>query len=101
MDASTDRRAPGLREPEFSGPGCGLSAAAYLQLAVNVADVFFYRADGHDQVLHNLLIGITGRDPPQDFQLAFAEGLNQGLRGRRGFSQSTQQVQGIEEVCRS
>ena len=56
MDASIDRRAAGLQEPELSGPGYRLGPIAHLKLAVNVVDVFFHGANCDDQVVRYLLI---------------------------------------------
>src|SRR6266511_5592431 len=98
MDAPTDRGAAGLEEPEFSGPGYGLGPAVGFKLAVHVADVFFTGAERTNQVLRNFLIGIAGRDAPQDFQLALAQGFNERLRGSSSFTHRLEQVQGIAGV---
>ena len=54
----------------------GLGAAAYPQLAVDVAGVFLHRVQRDRQVGGDLWVGVTFADEAHDLQLARGEAVN-------------------------
>ena len=56
-----------------------LGAALHVELAVEVVDVAFDRADGDDQPVGDRLIGVTVGDQAQDFQFTVSEWLDEGV----------------------
>ena len=54
----------GLDQVPVAGAGQGLGAAAHPQLAIEIVDVPFYGAEGHDQLRGDLAVGESCRQPP-------------------------------------
>ncbi len=80
MIASDEGLSAGLLEdPQGTGCGDGLRAAADAQLAVDVGGVGLDRSDGDDQLVGNLAIAQPLCDERQHFQLAQAERLEERL----------------------
>ena len=71
-------------QSELAGAGNRLGAAVDVQLAIDIAGVLLYRADGDDQLLRDRSVRIAGRDEVQDFQFAGGQWLdqNQSIIGR-------------------
>ena len=68
-------------DAQLSGACYGLRAVVRLQLAQNVIDVCFHRADSDNQFLGNGAVAETGGDEAQDLQLALGEWFDQQGRG--------------------
>ena len=71
-----------LQQTEFTRTGNRFGTPLDLQLAKDFLIVSFHRVQGEDKPLAHLLIGEALRHEVEDFQLAWAEWLKQGL-GRR------------------
>lgn len=70
-----------IEEVEGAGFLDGLGAAADVEFAVDVVGVPFDGAEGYDEVVGDLLVGVPGRDEMEYFEFAVAEGFYEGLLG--------------------
>lgn len=77
-----DRGGVFLDDVQSLGMGRGGGAAADSQLAVDVLEVGFDGIDGDAQRLCDFLVGLTVSEQAQNVELAVAEWLDEGLRGR-------------------
>ncbi len=62
----------GLLQIQLIGPNNGLGAVAHVQLAMDVGGMGLNRPRADDQFISDFLIGQTGGEQPQDFQLPLA-----------------------------
>ena len=70
-----------LQQTELAGTCDRFGASLHLELAKDVAIVPFHRVQGEEQLLTNLLIRESLRNELEDFHLAVAQRLDQGLGG--------------------
>ena len=67
----------GLEQVEFVRARDRLRAAAHGELAEEMVDVRFHRADGDDQRLRDLRVGFASRNQLQNLALALGERLDE------------------------
>ena len=72
-----------LQQTQLAGTCDRFGASLDLEFAKDFPIVSFHRTQGEEQPLAHLLIGESGGHEVEDFQLAWAEWLDQGL-GRWG-----------------
>jgi len=68
-----------LQQSELAGFGDGFGASFDAELTEDVAVVSFDGADGDKEPLADLLVGEAVGDQGEDFELALAQGFEQGL----------------------
>jgi hypothetical protein len=68
-------------QAKFPGSRHGLGAVLHTQLAINVLDVLFHRANRENEPVRDLLVGQPFRHLPQNFLLPLAQCFWQSNKG--------------------